>query len=312
MLATAMLSAISVAPAARAAASRTFVSATGLDTNPCTVSAPCRTFAGALANTSPKGEIYVLDSAGYGPVTINQAVSIINQTSTAAATATAGGAAITINAGATDKVVLRGLTIVGDGSGATGISFNSGGSLTVADSSISGFTFVGIQFQPTSAANLYVSNTRVYDAGGAGINVVPFVASGAGVVRAVFEHVEAMDDADGGIFVDGRASASGVTVRATVADSVLADDLTGTGQGICAITASGQAPVNLMIRNTTISNNATGVAIVGQGASAIIGHSSIHGNNTAFSSTGTLLSYGDNNVDGNGALGATPTTVAFH
>src|SRR5690242_3943178 len=111
-----LIAALLCAGAAQAATQRTFVSGTGSDANPCSVASPCRTFAGALLNTVPGGEIYVLDTAGYGSVTINQAVSIVNQTSTAAATVSSGNA-ITINAGATDKVVLRGLTIVGSGTG---------------------------------------------------------------------------------------------------------------------------------------------------------------------------------------------------
>src|SRR5262249_35079860 len=128
------------AAAAQAASQRTFVSGTGLDTNPCSLTSPCRSFAGALVNTLPRGEIYVLDTAGSGAVTINQAVSIVNQTSTAGATATSGNA-ITISAGPSDKVVLRGLTIVGGNTASNGIVFTSGGSLSVEDCSISQFTF---------------------------------------------------------------------------------------------------------------------------------------------------------------------------
>jgi hypothetical protein len=65
---------------AHAASQHTFVLGTGADTNPCSPASRCRTFAGALVNTLPGGEIDVLDTAGYGAVTINQAVSIVNQT----------------------------------------------------------------------------------------------------------------------------------------------------------------------------------------------------------------------------------------
>src|SRR5581483_5352075 len=146
--------------AAEAAAQRTFVSAHGADTNPCSVLQPCRTFAFALSQTNPGGEIYVLDTAGYGPVTITQAVSIVNQTSTAAITASGGGDA-----------------------GTNGIVFNSGASLSVEDCTISQFTFAGIQFQPTNTSRLYVSNTRVASNAQVGINVVPQVTSGSGAVN---------------------------------------------------------------------------------------------------------------------------------
>src|SRR5499427_9857088 len=88
---------------AYALANRTFVSGSGNDANPCSLAAPCRSFAGALAQTNPGGEIAVLDTAGYGAVTIAKAISIVNQDGVeAGVTATGGADAITINAGATD------------------------------------------------------------------------------------------------------------------------------------------------------------------------------------------------------------------
>ena len=110
---------------ALAASSRTFVSGAGTDTGSCPVSAPCRTFAYAITQTAPSGEIIVLSSAGYGTVTINQAVSIINVGNFAGVTVSSGDG-ITINAGINDSVTLRGLTVDGSGSGSNGIVFNSG------------------------------------------------------------------------------------------------------------------------------------------------------------------------------------------
>src|SRR6202166_273741 len=111
-------------------ASRTFVSGTGSDTGSCPLATPCRTFAYALTQTAPSGEIIVLSSAGYGPVIITQSVSIIN-TSNFAGITVASGNGITINAGTNDSVVLRGLTIDGGGTGSNGIIFNTGGKLTI-------------------------------------------------------------------------------------------------------------------------------------------------------------------------------------
>src|SRR5580704_11834451 len=111
-------------------ASRTFVSGTGTDTGTCPLATPCRTFAYALTQTAPSGEIIVLSSAGYGTVTITQAVSIIN-TSNFAGVTVASGDGITINAGASDSVTLRGLTIDGGGTGSNGVVFNSGGCLII-------------------------------------------------------------------------------------------------------------------------------------------------------------------------------------
>src|SRR5215472_12588459 len=124
----ALLSAASLisSTSAYALANRTFVSGTGNDANPCSLAAPCRSFAGALAQTSPGGEIAVLDTAGYGAVTITKAVSIVNEEGVEAGITVTSGDGITITAGASDVVNLRGLTLVGVGSNGNGITFNTG------------------------------------------------------------------------------------------------------------------------------------------------------------------------------------------
>jgi len=296
---------------AYAGSQRTFVSGLGLDTNPCSLTAPCRSFAGALVNTLAGGEIYVLDSAGYGSVTINQAVSIVNQTSTAAATATSG-TAITITAGPNDNVLLRGLTIVGANTASNGIVFTAGGSLSVEDCSISQFTFGGIIFGPNAPADLTISRTRVANlvAGGVGIYINPIIPSATGKVTATLVEVEAIDTAQAGVFVDGRQSGQNLTLRATVANSVLADSAL---DGVHAVTSASGAPTYLMVRDTTISNNGFGTSSEG-GATVAVGHSTISGNGQAFftGSGSNTDSYGDNNVDGNGTLGPAPTTIIFH
>jgi len=95
------------------------------------VTAPCRTFAFALTQTAAGGEIDVLDPAGYGMVTITKAISIVNDGVGAATIGTSSGNAITINAGALDSVLVRGLTTDGLGTGSNGILFNTGGNLAI-------------------------------------------------------------------------------------------------------------------------------------------------------------------------------------
>ncbi len=99
-----------------AAAQRTFVRSDGIDSNPCTLQQPCRGFAAAILLTDPNGEIVVLDSAGYGSVTVTKAVSIIAPPGVYAGISVfAAQDGVTVNAGATDKVALRGLAINGQG-----------------------------------------------------------------------------------------------------------------------------------------------------------------------------------------------------
>src|SRR6202035_5770597 len=116
--------------AAQATISHTWVSSTGSDTNACTRSAPCATFAGALAKTSAGGEIDVVDSGDYGPVTISQAVSI-EAAGVLATIQVSSGNGITVTAGLNDVVVLRGLTLDGQGAANDGINFSTGASLYV-------------------------------------------------------------------------------------------------------------------------------------------------------------------------------------
>src|SRR5262249_26667206 len=113
--------------------SRTFVSAAiGNDANNCDRPTPCRTFQGAHDKTASSGEIAVLDTGGFGSVTINHSISIVNDGVGEASILVSGGATgITVNASAADYVNLRGITIQGIGfGGGTGLRFNSGLTLT--------------------------------------------------------------------------------------------------------------------------------------------------------------------------------------
>src|SRR3712207_5958046 len=113
---------VAFATATQAQPQRTFVSAhNGLDTNPCTVTQPCRNFNRAIGVVRAGGEVVALDSGGYGPVSITKAVTLTGPTGVYVAITAQSGSAITVNAaGPTeglsgDTVVLRGLTLTGLG-----------------------------------------------------------------------------------------------------------------------------------------------------------------------------------------------------
>jgi hypothetical protein len=143
---------------AMATAQRTFVASHGNDANPCSLAQPCRGFGAAIAATAVGGEVVVLDSAGYGAVTITQAVSIIAPSGVYAGISVSSGDGVTVNApGAI--VVLRGLTINGQG-GNNGIVMAAGSSLTIGGCAISNFPsgsgiYIGAQ------ASVRVDNTTV-------------------------------------------------------------------------------------------------------------------------------------------------------
>jgi hypothetical protein len=109
---------------------RTFVSGLGSDGGQCSRAAPCRTFTQALSQTNPGGEVYVLDSAGYGPFTINKSVAIVAPEGVTAGISVFSGDGISINAGGSDTIILRGLTVNNQGAPARASSLILAGRFT--------------------------------------------------------------------------------------------------------------------------------------------------------------------------------------
>src|SRR3954464_2424311 len=126
---------LNAAPAS--AQTRSWVSGVGDDTFPCSRTAPCKTFAGAISKTSAGGIINCLDPGGYGAVTIMKSITI-NCAGISGGALAAGGPGVVVN-GAGIAVVLRGVTISGNNGGTIGINFVNGASLHVEDSTVSGF-----------------------------------------------------------------------------------------------------------------------------------------------------------------------------
>ena len=154
---------------------RATVSGKGADVATCGApTAPCRTFQFVHNNiVAPGGEIFVLDSAGYGPLTITKALSIVNDGGGAAGVTqvAAGLSAITISAGANETVSLRGLSISGVGSGFRGIVFVSGGLLVIADCVVRGFVGDGIVLAPATASRVTIANTISSENQSAGVYI---------------------------------------------------------------------------------------------------------------------------------------------
>src|SRR5215211_467642 len=121
---------LAVSSATRAQATRTWVASGGDDGDPCSRTAPCKTFAGAISKTAAGGEINCLDSGGFGAVTINKSMTISCEGSVGGVVV-AGTNAIVFNGGANDYLFLKGLDIEGTGTGLVGIKMNSGALLHV-------------------------------------------------------------------------------------------------------------------------------------------------------------------------------------
>ena len=166
-----LLGAGTSATTANAQATRTWVSGVGDDANPCSRTAPCKTFAGAISKTAAQGEINVLDSGGFGGVTITKSISIIAIGTVAGVLVAAGTNAIVVNAAATDVVQLVGLDINGlggAGSSLAGVKILQARTVVIRNSIIRGFrgagTGIGIALEPTAAnAKVHVSDTLITD-----------------------------------------------------------------------------------------------------------------------------------------------------
>jgi Putative Ig domain/Divergent InlB B-repeat domain len=276
---------------------RTFVSSSGVDTNPCTVTAPCATFAQALTLTQPTGIIAALDPGKYGPLTITYPVTV-NGNGWAAITAPAQGNGITISADV-GNVILTGLEVDGAGAAYNGIVFNSSASLTVSNCIVKDFISAngtsgnGIMIAPiTGSVDFTIVNTVALNNGSAGIHYLP--ASGSAAATGAIDHVIAANNAIG-IAVD-LSAASGGSAAVTISNSVANNN---TDDGI--VTASATGTVTVTADRDEISSNGTGVG-VGANTTVLLSRSVIAKNSVyGVSNSGTTGSSNDNRIAGNGS-----------
>jgi hypothetical protein len=299
---------VAAAPGASAQANRTFVSGRGSDASPCNPVAPCRSFARALAQTNSAGEIVVLDSAGYGPLTISKSISIVSPDGVyAGITVPSGDTGITINAGENDTVTLRGLTLDGNAVGSNGVVMNSGATLQVINCIIRGFTLTGIlvSSQTSGEMSVLVSGSYFLDnhAGNAvGLKLLQSSAAGltAAIDRVVFHQN------DNGI-VASTAGAGGFLVAA-ITGSEISSSL---GEAI-GVHRNGAVP-HIDVKNTSLALNPTGILV--DGGTVALSGSTLAANAQAvdFATLGGIVYTAGNNdfVDNatdvyNGSLTALP------
>jgi hypothetical protein len=282
---SAMLVALT-ATLAQAQATRTWVSGLGNDANPCSLTAPCKTFAGAISKTAAGGEIDALDPGGYGAVTITKSITI-DGTGTMASILASGTQGIVIN-NAAAIVHLRNLSIDGAGItlGTNAINVMAASEVHIEKCLIQNFSNDGINYHPASGF-LTVSDTTIWNAANIGVAV----STG----RATIENLHA--SANGAaVSVIGSAIA---TVRNSFADS--------NGTGFQAI-VNAAAVINL--ENVVITNNTNGVQ-VGNGATARLSNTTVVSNgSTGMVNDGVsfLVSLSGNIVFGNVTNGTFTST----
>lgn len=283
--------------AAHAQATRTWVSGVGDDANPCSRTAPCKTFAGAISKTAAAGEIDVLDPGGFGAVTVTKAITIDGGGGVVASAVVSGTNGIVINAGANDVVILRNLKFLGlarspSSAGLNGILVNSVGALHIDHCVIENFGQNGIQVQTATAAQVFIDGSVSRGNVGNGLNIMATVTESR--VNITNSHF--------------AGNANGILSGDFSKTSVFGSDASGNSQaGFVALGNGGPATLNLI--SSIASNNGTNGVTAGGGSNTSrirMTNVSTLGNTTGLviGSNGTIYSYGDNKNSGGGAPNA--------
>jgi len=282
------------ASVAQAQASRTWVSGVGDDANPCSRTAPCKTWAGAISKTAPCGEIDALDPGGFGAVTITKSITLDGSGTFASilASLTTG---IIINAAPTDVITIRGLSINGFCNGIRGINILSAKTVNVEDTVIFRFAGDGITAQDNDGLQLNVRNCVIRDNTGDGIGASSTGAGGPAQVKAAL--VNSSFSGNGNGFhakINSRVGAENCNFSGNTGNGVLADGGTGV----------------IRISNSSIFNNVTNGVNAGTGGVISINSCDIHNNNGsgALVSGGEVDTYGNNRIFANGTDGCASCT----
>ncbi|MDX6528226.1 MAG: hypothetical protein QOH41_516 [Blastocatellia bacterium] len=290
----------------QAQATRTWVSGVGDDVNPCSRTAPCKTFAGAISKTAVDGEIDALDPGGFGTVTITKSITLdggpTGEASILASGVSAGvTVSITANSGS-NFVQLRNLSINGSGNpfGQNGVRIVNGvAGLTVNIENCVIFSFRagngrGISDERTASGKLYVEDTLIKNNSASAAVVIP---GGGATVNAVFTNVRFETNGSAGLGAEPNTK-------------VTANNCVAVNNGGKGFVAEGAASAELNLNNCVSSHNATGVAANG-GATTRMSNTIITNNPTLgvdFSGGGTVVTFGNCSItaNGGGAAGNTP------
>ena len=283
---------------ANAQASRTWVSGVGDDANPCSRTAPCKTFAGAISKTAACGEINALDPGGFGAVTITKSITI-DGTGTMASILASLTTGITINALATDVITIRGISIDGFCNGLRGMNILQAKTVNVEDVVIFRFAGPGILVNETSDININIRNSVIRDNTGAGLDTRTTTGQVKGsVVNSSF------NGNSQGIHAKGNS-------RLTADDCVFSNN---TNNGVLSEGVGGVAVVN--VTNSTVANNVNGVQALTGGSVVRINNCDIFtngGTGALVGAGGVVDTFGNNRIFSNGTdncPGCTPRGVS--
>lgn len=285
--------------AASAQATRTWVSGVGDDVNPCSRTAPCKTFAGAISKTATGGEINILDPGGYGTLTITKSITVNAEGSFGSALNSGGINGIVINAVSepTAKVKLRGLYINGAGTtlGLNGIRILAAGSVTIENTVIHNQSNIGIDINPSTPVIVSISNVHVYNT----LIGVSVKASSAANTPNV--------SIDNSRFVDSLIGVLGSDNSRITCTQCIAANNDYFGYQAQTVTNGTVAEINLessVASGHKLQSFSSGVASGGGGAGTSrirMSNVSLFNNQIGFSvfAGGFINSFGNNKIDGN-------------
>jgi hypothetical protein len=267
---------------AQAQATRTWVSGVGDDVNPCSRTAPCKTFAGAISKTATNGEINCLDPAGYGAITITKSITIDCEDTQGSILASLVNGVI-VNS-STAHVKLRGLSINGAGNGINCVRAIAAASLVLDEVVCANFSQHGVSVENTSGVlKVSIWNSSFRNNTGNGVNT--FV-TGTGTAQVAIET---------SLFVlNGVGVNTGAATMASIANSIVSENTTGI--------QAGNASSLISAKDNQVTLNGTGFSTLA-GATIRLGGNLVSGNGTGLSGT-NLFSFGQNFVDGNSTNGA--------
>jgi hypothetical protein len=292
-LVVAALLAVLLVSAANGQATRTWVSGVGDDANPCSRTAPCKTFAGAISKTAASGEINCLDPGGFGTLTITKAITIDcgGTLGSVLASSTTG---FNIVAGAGDVVTLRNLEINGSGTGIRGIFISSANTVHIEHVNIYDFSTSCIEVNSSTSVSITVDDATLSECGGTAISTN---ASGSNLIPGVIRNVRIFGGAAGLTAQNGS--------RLTLRDSTIY--FAGVGVMQTGL-AGGGAAVNVV--NSSISFNSTALQAVATGNISAFGND-FYSNGIIFNPNGgTIYTGGDNSQGSNAAMGVANGGVA--
>ena len=311
-----------LATPAHAQATRTWVSGVGSDANPCSRTAPCQTFAGAIVKTFINGQINCLDPGGYGAVTITKSITInCEETLGSILASSTTGVVINIAPSVNDphqSVRLRNITITGTGASGTvgtrtginGVRIDQATTVFLEKVTIANFTQKGVlDRRITAGSKLFITDSIIREngAGATGGGIVLQPTSGAGSITAAITRTRV----EGNVFgIVGDLTTSTGGINMTIADSMSAGN---SQDGVLAVTAGATAGIAIMMKDTQSVNNTIGVRAVGTNATVRIDGVTTTGNGTglAASGGGAVLSAGNNSNHANGVNGAPTGPAAF-